>query len=119
MYFQNNDIRISQSIVIGIRLTMFFFDIFCVYSSYDSIEKDGVFMHYSATIFAVFLSILNSIRYEYNYWNSAYGINYTVWKRQNSKNIKYFIGTIEYWSIYNICEAMYYLFYLLDMQNII
>ena len=102
MVFQNNDIRISQSIVIGIRLIMFLFDIFCVYSSYDSIEKDGVFMHYSATIFAVFLSILNSIRYENNYWNSAYGRNfltkenYTVWKRQNSKNIKYFIGTIEY-----------------------
>lgn len=96
MYFQNNDIRISQSIVIGIRLTMFLFDIFCVYSSYDSIEKDEVFMHYSATIFAVFLSILNSIRYEYNYWNSAYGRNYTVWKRQKSKKIMYFIGTIEY-----------------------
>ena len=93
MDFQNNDIRISQSIVIGIRLIMFIFDIFCVYSSYDSIKKDGVFLHYSATIFAVFLSILNSIRYEYNYWNSAYGRNfltkenYIVWKRQKSKNL--------------------------------
>jgi hypothetical protein len=102
MDFQNNDIRISQSIVIGIRLTMLYFDFFCIYSSYDSIKKDRVFMHYSATIFAVSLSILNSIRYEYNYWNSAYGRNfltkenYIVWKSQNLKNIKYFIGTIEY-----------------------
>ena len=59
-------------------------------------------MHYSATIFAVFLSILNLIRYEYNYWNSAYGRyfltkkKYTVWKQQNSKNLKYFFGIIEY-----------------------
>jgi hypothetical protein len=102
MVFQNNYSRISQSIVIGIRLTMLLFDIFCVYSSYDSIEKDGIFMHYSATIFAVFLSILNSIRYEYNYLNSAYGRyfltkkKYTVWKRQNSKNLTYFLGAIEY-----------------------
>ena len=102
MDFQNNDIRISQSIVIGIRLTMLYFDFFCIYSSYDSIKKDRVFMHYSATIFAVSLSILNSIRYENNYWNSAYGRNfhskedYTVWKSKNSKTLKYFIGMIEY-----------------------
>ena len=102
MYFQNNDIRISQSIVIGIRLTMFFFDIFCVYSSYDSIEKDGVFMHYSATIFAVFFSILNSIRYEYKY-SRFYIIkniftieDYIRWKHKNSKNLMYFLGAIEY-----------------------
>ena len=43
MDLQNNDSRISQLIVIGIRLTMLFFDFFCVHSSYDSIEKDGVF----------------------------------------------------------------------------
>lgn len=35
---------------IGIRLFMFLFDIYCVGSSYDSIEKDDVFFHYCSTI---------------------------------------------------------------------
>ncbi len=102
MDFQNNDIRISQSIVIGIRLTMLYFDFFCIYSSYDSIKKDRVFMHYSATIFAVSLSILNSICYEYSYWKSAYrrnfltNQNYIVWKSKNSKTLKYLFEIIEY-----------------------
>jgi hypothetical protein len=98
MDLQNNDSRISQSIVIGIRLTMLVFDFFCVHSSYDSIEKDGIFMHYSATIFAVSLSILNSIRHEYKY-SRFYIIKniFTIrWKRQNSKNLMYFLGAIEY-----------------------
>ena len=90
MDFQNHDTRISQSIIIGIRLTMLFFDFFCVYSSYDSIEKDGVFMHYSTTIFAVSLSILNSIYYEYQH------SRFYIWKHQNSKTLEYFIGAIEY-----------------------
>ena len=102
MDFQNHDTRISQSIIIGIRLTMLFFDFFCVHSSYDSIEKDGIFMHYSATIFTVSLSILNSIRHEYKY-SRFYIIkniltieDYIRWKRQNSKNLMYFLGAIEY-----------------------
>ena len=97
MDLQNNDSRISQSIVIGIRFTMLLFDFFCVYSSYDSIEKDGVFLHYSATIFAISLSILNSIRYEYKY-SRFYIIKniFTRWKHQNSKNLMYFLGAIEY-----------------------
>ena len=102
MDLQNNDTRISQSIIIGIRLTMLFFDFFCVHSSYDSIEKDWIFMHYSATIFTVSLSILNSIRHEYKY-SRFYIIkniltieDYIRWKRQNSKNLMYFLGAIEY-----------------------
>jgi hypothetical protein len=102
MDLQNNDSRISQSIVIGIRLSMLYFDFFCIYSSYDYIKKDRVFMHYSATIFAVSLSIFNSIRYEYKY-SRFYIIkniltieDYIRWKHQNSKNLTYFFGTIEY-----------------------
>ncbi len=102
MDYQNNDTRISKSIVIGIRLTMLFFDFFCVHSSYNSIVKDAVFMHYSATIFAVSLSILNSIRHEYKY-SRFYIIkniltieDYIQWKHQNSKKLMYFLGTIEY-----------------------
>jgi hypothetical protein len=102
MDYQNNDTRISQSIVIGIRLMMIFFDFYCIYSSNVSIQKDGIFMHYLATIFAIFFSILNSIRYEYKYWRSYKVKNlltvedYITWKHQNSKNLKYFFGTIEY-----------------------
>ena len=91
MDYQNNDTRISQSIIIGIRLIMLFFDFFCVHSSYDSIKKDSVFMHYSATIFAVSLSILNSIHYEYQH--SRF---YIRCKHQNSNMLKYYFGTIEY-----------------------
>jgi len=102
MDFQNNDTRISQSIVTGIRLIMLLFDFFCVYSSYHSIEKDSVFMHYSATIFAVSLSVLNSIRYEYQH-SRFYIIkniltiqDYIRWKHQNLKKLHYYFGTIEY-----------------------
>jgi len=91
-----------ESIIIGIRLTMLLFDFFCVHSSYDSIEKDGVFMHYSATIFAIFLSVLNSVYYEYNYWKAYFGKNlitienYIIWRQKKSNILKYYFGTIEY-----------------------
>jgi len=101
MDFLIDDRRVFQRTTIGIRLFMFIFDIFCIISSYNSIEKDGIFIHYCSTIAAVFFSILNSIRFEYNYWE-AYGRSfltlqdYKIWKQQNLKNLKYIFGTIEY-----------------------
>ena len=59
-------------------------------------------MHYSVTIFAVSLSILNSIHYEYQH-SRFYIIkniftiqDYIRWKRKNLKTLKYYFGTIEY-----------------------
>ena len=105
MDFLIDERRKFQITTIGIRLFMFLFDIYCVVSSYDSIEKDDLFYHYCSTIAAVFFSIFNSIRYEYIYWE-AYGRSflsqqdYKNWKRQNLNHLKYFFGTIEY--IYKI-----------------
>lgn len=84
-----------QRTTIGIRLFMFIFDIYCVVSLYDSIEKDDIFYHYCSTIAAVFFSILNSIRYEYIYWE-AYGRSfltqqdYKNWKKTKFKPLKIF-----------------------------
>ena len=101
MVYSIDYIRKTQLTFNAIRLIIFIFDIFCIFSSYESIEKNSIFNHYCTTLFSIFCSISNSMRYEYiylkNYGKRFQSIeDYKSWKMYNFKSLKYFFAIIEY-----------------------
>jgi hypothetical protein len=86
---------------ICIRCILFIFDIFCLIYSYDSIEKNSLFILYCITLIAIFISITNLIRYELIYWKNKDRFfenieEYILWKKLNLSNIKYLFAAFEY-----------------------
>lgn len=87
--------------IICTRCLFFAFNIFCIIYSFDSIEKNLFFTHYCLTLFTIFISIANLIRYEYINRKNIGRIflsfeEYNSWQNSNHKNIKYFIAIFEY-----------------------
>ncbi len=90
-----------QISIISIRCIFFIFDIFCIIYSFESIEKNLFFTHYCLTLFTIFISIVNLIRYEYINRKNIGRIfssleEYNSWQNSNHKNIKYLIAIFEY-----------------------
>ena len=87
--------------IICTRCFFFIFDIFSIIYSFNSIEKNLFFTHYCLTLFTIFISIANLIRYEYINRKNLGRIftsleEYNSWQNSNHKNIKYLIAIFEY-----------------------
>jgi hypothetical protein len=68
MEFTYNNNRRCKKRIIFTKIAILLFNLFSIYYDYDNIKKDKFFTYYLLTLLSSFLSLCNSIRYEYAYY---------------------------------------------------